>query len=384
MRQRTLVQILSNIISMLAILIVTMIIMVVVRNVSNLTLMEAIDPKTQNKAVTEPTNPWLEAQNYMKTEQWDKALPLLMDAIQDAPEQAERYIALSQTHQARGNLQAALETLENGMELASDTEILEPYLHALNQTMLLTDLQQRYLQQIEKAFAQKDQLQLEKLLEKWENAYNNATSANSEVSWINPSGLTWCQKSFYAEFTGTGLAFDRYSMYYGSLLNGVPHGEGMYVAVDTVYQDEVISYMLIVGTWENGILLGETRFEEWLTGKEHKLIYTIDAILAGEEERFIQADVKLMHPPLNNGNYQSDHQFDLSITEGTLQLDNSIPGYDGALVIPCCMHEGCTASAIISTDDQSVFYQNPYPWNKDWPYQPAMPRIFLNFMYQLA
>ena len=390
MKQRMLKQILSGISGVLAILAVAMIVVGVARNASSLPMISADDalpssketaePATQNQTETEPTDPWLEAQDYVQTEHWEEALPLLMDAVQDAPEQAERYAVLSQAHQATGNLQAALETLQSGIEHASDTEILEPSLQALEQTMALPDIQQTYLQQMEIAFAQEDKLQLEELLEKWVNAQNHAANANSEVSWVHPSDLIWYQGSFYAEFTGTGLAFDGPSMYYGPLQNGVPNGTGIYVTVNTMYQDGTISYMLITGNWKFGILTDQARFEEWTTGTERKMDYAIDAVLAGEEERFVHADIKLMYPFLDDGN----HQFDLSITEGRLQLDNAVPGYGGTLEIPCCVHDGCTVSAIIDTDDQAVFYQNPYPWDKDWPYQPAMPRVFLNFGYQLA
>ena len=152
MKQRMLKQILSGIIGVLAILAEAMIVVGGARNASSLPMISAGDalpssketaePATQNQTETEPTDPWLEAQDYVQTEHWEEALPLLMDAVQDAPEQAERYAVLSQAHQATGNLQAALETLQSGIEHASDTEILEPSLQELEQTMALPELQQ--------------------------------------------------------------------------------------------------------------------------------------------------------------------------------------------------------------------------------------------------
>lgn len=330
-------------------------------------------PQATSSESTDYGDPWGEGTRLAERGLWEQATDHLECALEQKPEEPERYLLLAQAYRETGRDTDAAEVLRSGVAVTGAEE-LELSLKAIESSLEIPEDQRVFLEALYTAFSAEEEALISGALQNWESGQRVQDDAGNYIQnplWVKTGNLTWDGERFWGDYTGTGLLLYGESIYYGTISQGVPNGDGICVTVHTWFPDGAVSYLRLDGQWENGVALGEVEFYERCTdAAEHVTEYDMTATLDGTTAEVITHGEVTVRFSVNG----TVHTFLIAIQNGTLsqaEFSNS--------VTHCSAHSDCRATLSVRNDSFSKTYQNPYPWAKESPYED--PWDFLNFSY---
>lgn len=229
--------------------------------------------------------------------------------------------------------------------------------------------QKDMLQEMFQAFQEENSQQAGQILRNWYELWKS----EEEKNWVNITHIPYDGESFSEGYTGTALVSDKtYRFYYGSVKDGVPHGQGVRLGLQEVAPDKTV-YLWAEGEWNQGVMVGSAKFylgEILASGaSEYENFTQITCTLDGSpEERFTEGNV--VHQEVyNNSDNISVAQFAFQIRDGKLIAGEWTQGDDGmyGITVQDLNQSNVWCSLIIPSLEEPDF-QNPYPWNGDYRY----------------
>lgn len=202
-------------------------------------------------------------------------------------------------------------------------------------------------------------------MEAWSNAVMDHSAFDS---WTDIWMLTYQNGQLWRDFTGSGVLINGSSVYFGTIDHQTPDGEGMAIVVDGKASGSAVMYFLQEGTWDQGVLTGESQLIRGSSQTDPSAEgCVIQCTLDGSADE-IMTQAQLTVSQTQNG---VTHQF-------TLQAENGAYSSDGTDLISCALHSDCGVSLLVDGSVTDLTYQNPYPWGKQ-PRQMGLP--FSSYAY---
>lgn len=234
--------------------------------------------------------------------------------------------------------------------------------------------QKDLLQEMFQAFQEENRQQSGQILRNWYELWKSEEGKN----WVNIAQIPYDGEIFSERYTGTALVSDdTYRFYYGSVKDGVPHGQGVRLGLTEVAPDRTV-YLWAEGEWNQGVMVGNAEFYlgEILTSgtSEYENYTQITCTLDGSpEERFTEGNV--VHQEVyNHSDTISVAQFAFQIRDGKLMAEEWTQRPDGMyeITVQALNQSNVWCSLAIPSLEEPNF-QNPYPWNGDYRYSNNFP-----------
>ena len=234
--------------------------------------------------------------------------------------------------------------------------------------------QKDLLQELFQAFQEENRQQSGQILRNWYELWKSEEGKN----WVNIAQIPYDGKSFSEGYTGTALVSDDTSrFYYGSVKDGVPHGQGVRLGLTEVAPDRTV-YLWAEGEWDQGVMVGNAEFylgEILASGtSEYENFTQITCTLDGSpEERFTEGNV--VHQEVyNHSDTISVAQFAFQIRDGKLMAEEWTQRADGMYEITVqALNQSNVWCSLSNPSLEEPDFQNPYPWNGDYRYSNNFP-----------
>ena len=285
------------------------------------------------------------------------------------------YQKLAETAIAQENFEEAAAILKEGVA-ATNSEELVLQLEALQLTIQIPEYQRLLLDGLYIALGSGDQEQVEAALEAWSFADHYAL-VTSETPWfaLENALLAWDGTQFLPEYTGIGIAFDGVNIYYGELKNGIPNGTGTCISVDisVPFDDAVLEYLRLDGSWEMGTIVGEghyyfkNMYRDILNDGQMDGTCKFDGT---EQEVITSGELTYSFPD----QYGTIHKTTVYIQDNYLSPEGIVESayFPGIRVFRCDIHSGCSYGVELYCFEEQeipVLCKNPQPWNRESSYQ---------------